>query len=106
MSHAREVRTPARMDSDFVAASAEPVHGMDFAAEIIDLIAYELTRHVYAQRIQDAAGLYAAATLSAARLGALMDVLRGVERMFSTRERAGADALEFVRLYGPHPPPV
>lgn len=95
-----------RHDSDFVAAGDRPAHGMDFACEIIDLVGYELTRHVHAQRLQEAAGLHAAATLSAARLGALMEVLRGVEQMFATPAKAGSDAVDFVRRYGPQPPQV
>lgn len=78
---------------------------MCYAREILDFVGDEMFRHmqeeVRARRSGDAAAMQRAHTRALAVLG----LMSGISRLFSQRSSAGADALEFIRLYGPTPPP-
>ena len=84
MATAHAAPSPPRDDSDF-AAEGGGVYGINYAAEVLDLVGFELMRHVYAPKLQCASGMHAAAALSFVRAGALLGVLNSVERMFSRR---------------------
>ena len=77
---------------------------MCYAREIIDYVGDEMARHmqeeVRARRLGDAAAMQRAHT----RALAVLSIMSGISRLFAQRATAGADALEFIRAYGPTPP--